>query len=118
MVGAPAAAKELRICADPNNLPYSDRAGECFENRIARLLASDLGARPVFVWAAQWRGFLRKTLNAGLCDVVMGVPEGLERVRTTAPYYHSTYALCSGSGSPRSAPSTIPRCARRKSACS
>ena len=85
-----AGARELRFCADPNNLPFSDRSGGGFENRIAAVVASELGATPEFVWAPQWRGFLRKGLNAGLCDVVAGVPFGLERVRTTRPYYRST----------------------------
>ena len=90
---APAQARELRVCADPNNLPYSARDGSGFENRIASVLAEELRADLRYVWAPQWRGFLRKTLNAGLCDLVVGVPVGLERVRTTRPYYTSTYVF-------------------------
>ena len=70
----------LRVCADPNNLPYSNAAGDGFENRIADLLASDRGARLEYTWWAQRRGFLRNTLNAGACDVVMGVPTGTAAV--------------------------------------
>ncbi len=89
---AAAKARELRVCADPNNLPFSNKAGEGFENRIAAIIANELKADLTFAWAPQWRGFVRKTLNAGLCDVVPGVPAGLERLRTTKPYYVSTYA--------------------------
>src|SRR3954462_14347019 len=64
----------LRVCADPNNLPFSDSAQAGFENRIADLIARDLGTRVEYTWWAQRRGFVRNTLRAGLCDVVMGIP--------------------------------------------
>jgi mxaJ protein len=83
----------LRVCADPNNLPFSNRAGEGFENKLADLLASDRGARLEYTWWAQRRGFVRNTLQAGACDVVMGVPTRFEPVRTTRPYYRSTYVF-------------------------
>jgi mxaJ protein len=83
----------LRVCADPNNLPYSDRAGQGFENKLAALLASDRGARVEYTWWAQRRGFLRNTLQAEACDVVMGVPTRSDPVRTTRPYYRSTYVF-------------------------
>ncbi|YCI07118.1 substrate-binding domain-containing protein (plasmid) [Ensifer sp. D2-11] len=86
-------ARELRVCADPNNLPFSNRQGEGFENRIAELLAGELDATLVYTWRAQRRGFLRETLNAGRCDLVIGVPAGLESVRTTRPYYRSAYVF-------------------------
>jgi mxaJ protein len=83
----------LRVCSDPNNLPFSNSRREGFENRLADLLARDLGARVEYTWWAQRRGFLRNTLNAGLCDVVMGYPEGADMVATTAAYYRSTYVF-------------------------
>jgi mxaJ protein len=90
---APAAKPVIRVCADPNNLPFSTRAGEGFENKIAELLAADRGASVEYTWWAQRRGFVRNTLNAGLCDVVIGVPSAFEPVRATAPYYRSSYVF-------------------------
>ena len=83
--------RELRVCADPNNLPFSNRAGEGFENRLADLVARELGARVSYTWWAQRRGNVRETLNAGLCDLIPGVGAGLEMLATTRPYYNSTY---------------------------
>jgi mxaJ protein len=88
----------LRVCADPNNLPFSNRRLEGFENRIAALIARDLGgsaAKVVYTWWPQRRGFVRNTLNTGDCDVVMGVPASYELVLTTRPYYRSTYVFVS-----------------------
>jgi mxaJ protein len=90
--GAPAQTA-LRICADPNNLPFSNARGEGFENRIATLLARDFGARLEYTWMPQRRGFFRNTLRAGRCDVVMGVPSSFELAATTAPYYRSSYVF-------------------------
>lgn len=90
----------LRVCADPDNLPYSHRDGGGFENRIARLVADDLG-RPLEVfWQEQRRGFVRKTLGAGECDVLIGVPAGFDKVLRTRPYYRSTYVAVSRRGEP------------------
>jgi mxaJ protein len=83
----------LRVCADPNNLPFSNQRGEGFENKIAELLAHDLGERVEYTWWAQRRGFFRNTLKAGLCDVVIGLPSGFEMALTTKPYYRSTYVF-------------------------
>jgi len=83
----------LRVCADPNNLPFSNQRGEGFENKIAELLARDLGERVEYTWWAQRRGFFRNTLKAGTCDVVMGVPSAFEMALTTRPYYRSTYVF-------------------------
>jgi mxaJ protein len=83
----------LRVCADPNNLPFSNEREEGFENRIARLIARDLGAEVRYTWWAQRRGFVRNTLGAGACDLIPGVPAGFEPVATTAPYYRSTYVF-------------------------
>jgi mxaJ protein len=83
----------LRVCADPNNLPFSNERGEGFENKIAELLAADLHERLEYTWWAQRRGFFRNTLRAGACDVVVGVPSSFELAATTAPYYRSTYVF-------------------------
>jgi mxaJ protein len=85
----------LRVCADPNELPFSNRAEQGFENRLARLLARELGADVEYTWWAQRRGFLRQTLKAGRCDVVLGVPQRLEAVATTRPYCRASYAFVS-----------------------
>lgn len=85
----------LRICADPNNLPFSNRAGEGFENRIAELLAEDRAATLDYSWWAQRRGFVRNTLTAGTCDIVIGVPAAFELTSTTRPYYRSSYVFVS-----------------------
>lgn len=91
---APCAAPlPFRVCADPNNLPFSNRKQEGFENKIAALLAYELGREVVYTWWPQRRGFIRNTLNAGLCDVVMGVPSTYDPVLTTQPYYRSTYVF-------------------------
>ena len=91
----PRAAKPLRVCADPNNLPYSNKQGEGFENHLASLVAGELGRPVSYTWWAQRRGFLRSTLKDSLCDVVMGVPSSIEMVRRTKPYYRSTYVFVS-----------------------
>ncbi|QFU17499.1 substrate-binding domain-containing protein [Microvirga thermotolerans] len=95
-----AEAGELRVCADPNNLPFTNEKGEGFENRIAGLVAQDLGADVSYLWYAQRRGFLRETLKAKRCDIVMGLPSNLEGVRTTAPYYRSSYVFIVRAGDP------------------
>ena len=91
----PASPEPLRVCADPNNLPFSNSRGEGFENRIAALVARELGRPVEFVYAPELRGFVRKTLGAGRCDVVMGIPADDERVLATSPYYTSTYVFLS-----------------------
>ena len=95
---SPSERPVLRVCADPNNLPFSNKRGEGFENRLAELLAADLRMALDHVWFAQRRGFIRNTLDAGLCDVVMGVPSRLETVETTRPYYRSTYVFVTRAG--------------------
>src|SRR4051812_1380337 len=90
-----AAQRTLRVCAEPDNLPLSNESEGGFENRIARLLADDLGARLVYSWQEQRRGFVRKTIGADVCDVWMGVPAGFERLLTTRPYYRSSYVFVS-----------------------
>jgi quinoprotein dehydrogenase-associated probable ABC transporter substrate-binding protein len=83
----------LRVCSDPDNLPFSNRKEEGFENRIAALLASDLGDSVVYTWWPQRRGFVRNTLRARECDVLIGVPGGFDPVLETKPYYRSTYYI-------------------------
>ena len=90
----------LRVCEDPNNLPFSNRAGEGFENKIAELLARELGWKLEYTWFPQRMGFIRNTLRGRepnsdrfKCDLVIGLPVGFELASTTKPYYRSTYAL-------------------------
>ena len=83
----------LRVCSDPNNLPFSNVQGEGFENRIASLLADELRVPVNYTWWAQRRGFIRNTLSAGRCDVVIGIPRGDDMVLTTRPYYRSSYVF-------------------------
>jgi mxaJ protein len=93
-------ARDLRVCADPNNLPFSNEAGEGLENKIVALIAQELGAELRYTWWAQRRGFLRNTLKAETCDLVPGLPANLEGVRTTAPYYRSTYVFVTRADGP------------------
>lgn len=88
-------ARELRVCADPNNLPFSNQRREGFENRLADLIAGELGDTVRYTWQPQRRGFLRNTLNTHACDVVMGMPLGSDHVLTTRPYYRSSYVFVS-----------------------
>ncbi len=95
-------ARTLRVCADPNNLPFSNERGEGFENRLAELVARDLHARVDYTWWAQRRGYVRNTIGAGACDVLMGVPTAFERTLVTRPYYRSSYVfLTRRDGGPR-----------------
>ena len=98
--GAAAAERTaFKVCADPHYLPWSNRAGEGYENRIASLLAGALNLPVEYTWFPQRMGFIRNTLRSRgadgeyKCDVVMGLPAGFELAITTEPYYHSTYAL-------------------------
>jgi quinoprotein dehydrogenase-associated probable ABC transporter substrate-binding protein len=95
---AAADAPVLRVCADPDNLPYSQRDESGFENRIARLVADDMGAKLDYFWQEQRRGFVRKTMGAGECDLFIGVPAGFDKVLTTRPYYRSTYVAVQRDG--------------------
>jgi quinoprotein dehydrogenase-associated probable ABC transporter substrate-binding protein len=85
--------RQLRVCADPNNLPFSNQRLEGFENKIAELLGREMKASVEYTWWAQRRGFIRNTLKAGSCDVVLGVPSSFELTLTTSPYYRSTYVF-------------------------
>lgn len=86
-------AAALRVCSDPNNLPYSNDRQEGFENKIAALIAKDFGVELTYFWFPQREAFFRKTLNAGVCDVVMGVPSSFDEAEATRPYYRSTYVF-------------------------
>ena len=92
-VASQAGEPVLRVCSDPNNLPFSNRAGEGFEDALAKLVARELGMRVEHYYWAQRRGFFRNTLKAHKCDVVMGVPSDLDMLATTAPYYRSGYVF-------------------------
>lgn len=94
------APKSLRVCADPNNLPFSNAKHEGFEDKLAELVARDLGRPVTYYYWAQRRGFVRNTLKAGHCDVIMGTAAGMEMVVTTKPYYRSTYTFVSKRSSP------------------
>ncbi len=91
--GSEQPARELRVCSDPNNLPFSNQRGEGFENRLAQLLGSELNAAVRYTWWPQRRGFIRNTLALGKCDVIMGMTHGAEGVLTTRPYYRSSYVF-------------------------
>jgi len=84
-------SEELRVCVDPYDMPLSNDREEGFENKIAHVVASDLNARVVNFWWPQRRGFLRSSILAGLCDVMIQAPVGLDPVATTKPYFRSTY---------------------------
>ena len=88
---------QLRVCADPENMPFSNEKMEGLENRIADLIAKDFGVPVSYIWWGQRRGFIRNTMNAtlesGRCDVVIGVPDKYDLVQTTKPYYRSTYVF-------------------------
>jgi mxaJ protein len=84
---------ELRVCADPNNLPFSNQEQEGFENRIAQLVAEDLHSHVAYVWQRMGRGFIRDYLNQGRCDLLIGIPTDFRPVLTTTPYYRSTYVF-------------------------
>jgi mxaJ protein len=102
----------LRVCADPNNLPFSNERQEGFENRIAELVARELKAELRYVWWAQRRGYIRNTLRAGLCDVFIGMPTGLDMVLVTRPYYRSIYTFVTKRGGPRITSFDDPRLGR------
>jgi mxaJ protein len=98
LVPAAAHASALRVCADPSNLPFSNRAGQGFEDKIANLMARDLHQRKVVhVYAPHNEKLPEHTLNAHKCDLVMGVPAGADELETTQPYYTSTYVFVSRS---------------------
>ncbi len=88
-------AQTFRVCADPNNLPFSNEARAGFENKLAELVAAQFKQVVSYDWHAERRGFIRQTLRAHACDVVMNVPDHYDLVETTRPYYRSTYVFVS-----------------------
>src|SRR4051794_26111460 len=93
LVALPAFGRTLKVCADPDNLPYSDKAERGFENRLAHIIAADLKQHLSFVWARPRRGFVRERMNKGECDVLLSVPVGLRGLLTTNPYVRSSYVF-------------------------
>jgi mxaJ protein len=103
VVPSPEAAtgrRVLTVCADPNNLPFSNRAGEGFENHIAALIAKSMNADITYVWWAQRRGYVRNTLGEAKCDLWPGVATGVDSVTTTKPYYRSSYVFVTRADKP------------------
>ncbi len=90
----------LRVCSDPANMPFSDKAGQGFENKIAEIVANELKRPLHYYWMPQGPGFIRNTLGADLCDVIIGYASGSGRVGHTNPYYASTYVLVTKKGGP------------------
>jgi quinoprotein dehydrogenase-associated probable ABC transporter substrate-binding protein len=95
--------KVLRVCSDPNNLPFSNTKGEGFENKLAELFAAKLGKRLAYTYYPQATGFVRVTLGSYRCDVIMGFPQGDDLVQGTNPYYRTGYALVTKASSPLAA---------------
>ncbi len=91
--------KVLRVCADPRNMPFSNEKGEGIENKLAELFADKLQKKLDYVYFPQATGFVRMTLGAHRCDVIMGFPQGDDIVQGTNPYYRTTYALVAKAGS-------------------
>jgi mxaJ protein len=85
----------LRVCSDPNNLPFSNEAREGFENRLAEILAKDLNAKLEYTWWSERKSFVKNSLNEHRCDLLIGVPTSLDSVSVTKPYYRSTYVFVS-----------------------
>ena len=84
----------LRVCADPSNMPMTDESGKGFENKLAELVAQKLGRKSVaYTWHPQIQGFVRNTLRANLCDVIMGYPQGDVLVQNTNAYYRSAFVM-------------------------
>lgn len=91
--GAATEAPTLRVCADPDNMPFSNAKGEGFENKLAELVASKLGARLEYSWFPEATGYVPNTVGADACDLVMGYAQGTGLIDDTNPYYHTAYVL-------------------------
>ncbi|MDQ2711596.1 MAG: quinoprotein dehydrogenase-associated putative ABC transporter substrate-binding protein [Acidobacteriota bacterium] len=89
--------KALRVCADPNDMPLSNEAGQGLENKLAQLLADKLGTTVEYAWWSERKSFAKNPMNEGKCDVLMGVPSAIEEVSVTRPYYRSSYVFVSRS---------------------
>jgi len=97
----------LRVCADPNNLPFSNDKGEGFENKLAEMFAAKLGKRIAYTFFPQATGFVRVTLGSHRCDVIMGYPQGDDLVQNTNPYYQTAYAFMTKADSPLTGVDTL-----------
>src|ERR1700760_2496187 len=86
-------AAPLRVCSDPNNMPFSNRAQQGFENKIADLLAANMHVDVEYTWWVQRKNFAKRSLDSGACDLVIGIPSDVQDVLTTEPYYRSTYVF-------------------------
>lgn len=84
---------EFKVCADPDNMPFSNLKLEGFEDKIAKILADDLGKKLTFQYAYNRQGFLRNTINAMRCDVIMGMTSDFDALRTSTPYYRSGHVF-------------------------
>ncbi len=93
MRAPPPDQRTLRVCADPNNLPFSNQAGQGLENKLAQFIAHDLSVDLKYVWFSERKNFLKNSLNANLCDAVLGVPIDMDDALLTRPYYRSTYVV-------------------------
>lgn len=85
--------KELQVCGDPSNLPFSNEKLEGIENKIADVIAKDLGMKVAYTWWPHQRGLVKRVLNTGRCDVMLGIPKGYDPVLWTKPYYRTGYVL-------------------------
>lgn len=83
----------LRVCGDPNNLPFSNKQSEGFENKIAEVIAKEMKIELTYFWWPHQQGLVRRALKPGLCDVMISIPQGWDRVLWTKPYYRSAYAF-------------------------
>ena len=86
-------ARQLRVCGDPNNLPFSNEKLEGIENKIADVIAKDLGMTVAYTWWPHQRGVVKRVLNTGRCDVMLGIPKGYDLVLWTRPYYRTGYVI-------------------------
>lgn len=89
----PEGSSFLRVCADPDNMPFSNEAGEGFENKLAELIAQRLDARLDYSWFPEATGYVPNTMGRGACDLVMGYAQGTELIEDTNPYYYASYVL-------------------------
>ena len=85
--------KQLQICGDPDNLPFSNKKSEGFENKIAQVIAKEIGAELTYFWWPHQRGLVRRAMRPGLCDVMISIPQGWDQVLWTKPYYRSAYVI-------------------------
>jgi quinoprotein dehydrogenase-associated probable ABC transporter substrate-binding protein len=88
-----ASSASLRVCADPNNMPFSNAKGEGFENKLAELMAQKLDARLEYSWFAEATGYVPNTMGREACDLVMGYAQGTGLIEDTNPYYYTAYVL-------------------------